>query len=211
MLTRKELEELVNTPDHELDKYELMGKRSAFSRGLPYYGKLRSKFPIHFTSFVDMHYRHKIKGVEISETFSRDTDGFINFLLYLGDLNTEYDTLGRIDHSKGYIEGNFKWEPYWENYSEAALRNVKTNNLRVKSIELYNESIKKFYQLQSQIIIVDDLYELFGKNTESTQKNFNYLLKKLNFIQLPNPQRISYNDEVLINKFNINEYLKINS
>lgn len=208
MLTRKELEDLVNIPDHKLDKYELMGKRSAFSRGLPYYGKLRSKFPIHFTSFADMHTRHKTKGIEISETFKRDVDGFINFLLYLGDLNTEYDTLGRKDHSKGYIEGNFKWEPYWENYSEAALRNIKTNNLCVNSNELYNESVKKFHQLQDQIIVVDDLYELFNRNTIDKQKEFNKLLKKLKFIQLPNPQRISYRDEVTINKFNIDEYLK---
>lgn len=208
MLTRKELEDLVNIPDHKLDKYELMGKRSAFSRGLPYYGKLRSKFPIHFTSFADMHTRHKTKGVEISETFSRDVDGFINFLLYLGDLNTEYDTLGRKDHSKGYIEGNFKWEPYWENYSEAALRNVKTNTYHINFIKSYNEIIKKFYQLQNQIIVVDDLYEQFGKNTESTQKKFNYVLKELDFIQLPNPERISYRDEVVINEFDIDKYLK---
>lgn len=207
MLTRKELEDLVNTPDHELDRYELMGKRSAFSRGLPYYGKLRSKFPIHFTSFAAMYARHKTKGVEISETFSRDTDGFINFLLYLGDLNTEYDTLGRIDHSKGYIEGNFKWEPYWENYSEAAVRNVKTNNLHVNSNKLYNESIKKFYQLQNQTIIVDDLYELFGKNTIDKQKEFNKLLKELDFVQLPIPQRVSYSDKATINEFDIDEYL----
>lgn len=207
MLTRKELEDLVNTPDHELDRYELMGKRSAFSRGLPYYGKLRSKFPIHFSSFTHMYARHKTKGVEISETFSRDVDGFINFLLYIGDLNTEYDTLGRIDHSKGYIEGNFKWEPYWENYSEAALRNVSTNTYHVNFVKSYNENIKKFHQLQNQTIIVDDLYELFGKSTESTQKKFNYLLKELDFVQLPIPQRISYRDKVTINEFDIDEYL----
>lgn len=123
MLSRKKLSALARVPESMLTVEELAGKRSAESRGLPYYGKLRKEFPTHFTSFAKIHYRTKLSGLACD--FPRTVEGFIEFLLYIGDVPDDqlWPTVGRFDHSKGYICGNFAWQDQDENSGESVARN----------------------------------------------------------------------------------------
>lgn len=125
MLSREELNELANFDDSKLTNEEYGGKISVISRGLPYYGKLKKEFPAHWSSFTGMHKRHKVKGVDIDSLFDRDVNGFIEFILYVGDIPKFMidPSIGRIDHSKGYIVGNFRWESLSSNAKESSERN----------------------------------------------------------------------------------------
>ncbi len=139
MLSREELIELSNPDDTKFTQEEWMGKLSVISRGHPYYGLLKKEFPTHWMSFSGMHKRKKEYNIEIDSLFERNTNGFIEFILYLGDVpeNMIIPTVGRIDHSKGYIVGNFRWESKGSNSSEVGIRNVKKygwEQIRLSSI-----------------------------------------------------------------------------
>jgi hypothetical protein len=123
MLKKKQLKRLLNIPDSELTIQEYAGKRSALARGLPYYGVLRSMYPQHFSSFGTMHWR--LQEGTLACDFPRDAEGFIDFLVYLGDVPAGMNrpSLGRDDHSVGYVRGNFAWQEMSENSSESVQRN----------------------------------------------------------------------------------------
>lgn len=130
MRTKQELLSLLN---HNLTHQEEMGKRSAIARGLPYYGYLKSEYPQHFSSFSRMHARTLVSGKDCD--FPRNAEGFISFLLYLGDIPEGMisPTLGRKDHSKGYVIGNFAWEERSLNCSKAG--SATFDNLTQETID----------------------------------------------------------------------------
>lgn len=206
MLNRQELEALANVPDHELNRYESMGKASAESRGLPYYGRLRSEYKDHFTSFLCMHNRCMRENIEISKNFSRDAEGFINFLLYLGDLQTDTDSLGRRDHTKGYIEGNFRWQPLEENSKESGIRNKKNpSKKKLHSHYIFIEVLEYLSANQNKILNISQLYLDLKKIKKEQRYSLRERLKVLPFITIQNFKHLN-NFQVEIGTFDINEY-----
>lgn len=125
MKTKRALRRLLDKSGSELSRTELMGKRSAESRGLPYYGILRKRYPQHFISFSDMHQR--VAERNLGCEFPRTVDGFIDFLVYVDDVSDGMSnpSLGRFDHSVGYVVGNFAWQELSANSQESAERNRK--------------------------------------------------------------------------------------
>lgn len=64
------------------------------------------------------------RDIGVAECFERTVDGFIAFILYLGDVpcGMERPTVGRIDHDRGYELGNFTWQSMSENSKEVRVR-----------------------------------------------------------------------------------------
>jgi hypothetical protein len=118
METKSQLIELSNPPDNELTWEMKAAKNSVLSRGFPYYGKLKHCFPYHWSSFANMHKRGTYTE------FPRTVEGFIEFILYLGDvpLGMQSPTIGRKDHFKGYIRDNFEWQEFGANSRDATKR-----------------------------------------------------------------------------------------
>lgn len=131
-ITREFLEELSCPSDDDLSHHEIMGKKSAIKRGLPYYGRLRKEFPIHFNAFRRMHKRNVVE-------FPMNVEGFISFILVIGPVPKDMSrpSVGRKDHSVGYLKDNYRWESLSDNSREAAIRcrpkggiyNIKRLNL----------------------------------------------------------------------------------
>lgn len=130
MKPRDELIRLLNT----VRGSNLGGLKSAHARGLPYYGSLPLEYPRHFASFKRMHSRAARSGLEVA--FPRSGHGFVKFLLYVGDIpkGMVQPSLGRKDHSKGYVPKNFGWQSYSDNSSESASRNLKSRNQNMAPI-----------------------------------------------------------------------------
>lgn len=122
-----------------MDYFE-MAQRSLQVRGYPYYGKYKKDYPVHWSSFIGMYKR------AINTEFPRTLKGFKDFINYLGPVpkGMKKPTVGRSDHNKGYIKGNFKWQELSENSKEGSVRafrsiknTLKTPNMikRKKLIE----------------------------------------------------------------------------
>lgn len=209
MLNRQELENLLNVPDSELNRYEAMGKSSAESRGLPYYGRLRSKYKDHFISFINMHKRSKMYNIEISKNFSRDAEGFINFLLYLGDLQTDTDSLGRQDHTKGYIEGNFRWQPLEENCKESGDRTKRNaNKYKLPEHFIFLKLLEYLSNNKNNILHITQLHTDLSKTDKNKKYKLYIRLTNLKFIDILNFKgtRDFY---IKINDFDINDYRRL--
>lgn len=101
----------------------LGGYRSATARGLPYYGKLRSKFPVHFRSFIGVVKRSEISG--LASDFSRTPESLAKFIFHIGAIPSDMKepTVGRFNHAKGYVIGNFAWQEKHDNVKESGTRN----------------------------------------------------------------------------------------
>lgn len=117
-----------------------MAKLSVEARGLPYYHGLNKQYPIHWSSFTNMHER--IDYYKLITDFPRNYQGFKNFVAYLGDVpvGMKKPTVGRKDHSIGYVKGNFTWQEFSENSAECGariiLKNVKNSPNFVKQTML---------------------------------------------------------------------------
>lgn len=176
MLSKEELIKLSDPDDSELNNDEYAAKLSVLSRGYPYYGQLKKKFPIHWMSFSGMYKRKRQYEIEIDSLFKRNVDGFIEFILYIGDVPKYMisPSVGRIDHSKGYIIGNFRWESAYSNSIESGIRNgwkhsegIKLSNIKRRKIP--NETVKIIRNFR------------IGKLKDLTETKFiNYCIEWLN-------------------------------
>jgi hypothetical protein len=92
------------------------------SRGWPYYGVLGKVYPHHLSSFKNV--QKRVVELSLPCDFEHTVDGFIDFLVYLGDVppNMVRPSVGRIDHKNGYVRENFRWECLSENSSEGSVR-----------------------------------------------------------------------------------------
>jgi len=153
---------------------------STISRGLPFYGGLKIEFPYHWNSFKSMQRRSSLKSYECDFTY--DVDGFIDFILYLGAVpfSIKIPTIGRLDHSKGYIKGNFKWEEQYDNYSEAGTRLYESETAGYKQNQFYkkcNELKIKLVQLNENKTLNDLLVYLNYKDPRRLLWSINKLLE----------------------------------
>jgi len=84
--------------------------------------KLKRSNPIFGTAFKHMMDRVKLYKLDCS--YTRDEKGFIEFVKDIGEvpLTIKKPSVGRKDHSKGYVKGNFNWQERSENSYEAAKR-----------------------------------------------------------------------------------------
>lgn len=93
---------------------------------------MRNKYPVHWIGFVGIHKRHRERGRALGPEFSRDIQGFWNFIEEIGPVpkGMNRPTVGQINHRKGYIAGNFRWESHYDNTQESAIRNRKGEKLQ---------------------------------------------------------------------------------
>lgn len=84
--------------------------------------KIKRANPIFGTSFKHMMDRVKLYNLECS--YTRDEKGFLEFVKDIGEipLNMKSPSVGRKDHTKGYVKGNFDWQERTENSYESAKR-----------------------------------------------------------------------------------------
>jgi len=85
-------------------------------------GEINSKtHPYHAMAFWNRH----SKGMEMDSDFTWDIEGFRRFVEYIGEIpeGMKSPSLGRRDHSIGYIKGNFFWQEVSDNSRESATRN----------------------------------------------------------------------------------------
>lgn len=63
--------------------------------------------------FKNMHGRVRRGKVSCTD-FTRDRDGYLEFCKELGPIPAKLKrvSVGRIDHFKGYVRGNIRWEEY---------------------------------------------------------------------------------------------------
>jgi hypothetical protein len=138
--------------------------KSLEARGLPYYHGLNKSYPVHFVSFSNMHNRISDKNLETD--FPRTYEGFKDFIEYLGDIpiGMKKPTIGRKDHSKGYIRGNFEWQEYSKNSLESTIRNnlivqaIRNSPTFCKSLEL-EEFVSS---LKQKTLITKELAKYLG-------------------------------------------------
>ena len=172
-MNREDIETYIN---RSLNHYENMAKKSCESRGLPYYYGLRHKYPTHSSSFAGIHNRHITKNIYVSDRYRRDLEGFINFLVDIGDVpkNMAEPTVGRYDHDKGYIKGNFRWQELRENSKEVSERNGMTKKDKLikyldslKSIEDYNfDNAKKASEFKCYRTVNKIKREYYGNSSK---------------------------------------------
>lgn len=138
MLSKKQLLDIVLEEDDELlSRYALLGKKSARKRGVPYYGKLRELYPIHFQV-----YRYIIKQTGKVE-FSHNLEGFVDFLLDIGEIpkGLSKPSIRVIDPSKGYTWGNVSWI---EGDKEKLRKSFRTKRHLKKSTKSKQYRLHKF-------------------------------------------------------------------
>lgn len=168
-MNRTDLSKIFEDGEKYLTPLQLAAKQSVVSRGLPYYGILRKRFPQHFSSFLNMHKRTS----QIDVDFGRSLSGFINFIEYLGVVPKLMisPTAGRLDHSKGYLRGNFAWQSRFDNLAELNSRknciiNAVKNNSNIKTFN----NLKHFANGLSQIKLTTDLAVSLGYSSKKSMR-----------------------------------------
>ena len=108
---------------------------------LPYgqakYGSLKKDYPQHWESFRNIHDRCRRMGIEIDYHFRRNIQGLANLIECLGPVpeGMRYPTVGRIDHSRGYLRDNIRWQERSANSREAVdRRHLPKRYMRLKSL-----------------------------------------------------------------------------
>lgn len=125
-ILKEDLIELLNP--RNLSDTEYAGKISVLSRGLPYYGRLHTKYPYHWISWCCMH--NRIIQCNLDTDFPRTALGFVDFILYLGEVPDDMinPTTGRLNHNLGYTKQNFVWQSKRDNSSECGSRVITNTN-----------------------------------------------------------------------------------
>ena len=90
------------------------------------YGIVKILYPVHFKHFHWLQERAKELGTDLT----RDSSGLLEFVEEIGQVPEEISRLsvGRKDHSSGYVKGNYEWQDMSSNSSESAKRNCLTFN-----------------------------------------------------------------------------------
>jgi len=189
MHSKKELYDIVL--DTHLTRFESMGKQSANNRQLPYYGKLKHIYPKHFSAFSHLKAKYECG-------FEKNLDGFIEFLIDLGDIPQTKSTIAprisTINQEKGYIKGNMMWDVLRKSYKPIENKNkIATQNQQKLLIDfLVNTSFN------TQIYLTNELTEQLGYSSfytlERSLKKLNYTIYKDAsgyFIQTQRYQRLT--------------------
>lgn len=84
------------------------------------YGDFGRDHPIHLGRFFDLQRRAKSVGTDLSF----DLEGFRRFVSIIGPIPSSMlrPSVGRCNHSLGYVEGNYEWQEFEENCRESAVR-----------------------------------------------------------------------------------------
>jgi len=95
--------------------FQIRGPGSKFQS---IYGEVGKLFPRHLGHFKEMLKRSKKYSRECD--FDRSASGFLLFVEHIGPYPEDMirPTVGRKDHSKGYVYGNFEWQTLEENNRE---------------------------------------------------------------------------------------------
>jgi len=147
--------------------------------GKPCYEGLKQKYPVHFSSFSALNGRCKRKKLE--NDFPRTKKGFEDFIEYIGPIpkGMKWPSVGRLDHKKGYIKGNFRWQEMSENSADH--KSWMINNKR-EEIRKLVPSIAKYDKLVEFLKNLDCDFCINGKVCEF----FDYTNKKIFFEALRN-------------------------
>lgn len=116
------LRSLVFPDESSLTINELRTKRRCATQGISYYGRARysEESSIYYTAFDGVMIRTKAE--KLDSDYSRTPESFIEFYLEIGNIPDGMisPTVGRLDHSLGYLRGNFEWQSFSDNSSEVA-------------------------------------------------------------------------------------------
>jgi len=115
----------------------------------PRYGNLKYLYPDHFRHFQVMQDRAKNGcGTE----YSNDSSGLLEFIEEIGPYPTGMvmPTVGRKDHSKGYIQGNFTWQSRSDNAKESGLRAGFTSESQTGTKQPEDVSKKKSLSMKGK-------------------------------------------------------------
>jgi len=160
----KFIEHTENCMMQHLQSYNYGAFRSIASRGMPYYGKYKKAYPYHWSSFCCMYKRKS----EIDPLFSRNFAGFIHFVSCLGPVPEDMTnpSIGRKDHTIGYIKDNFAWQEFSENIREGAFRNADKHRYIGKALLSPNRkkylSLLDFLSKNQGKFHIKDIYSKLG-------------------------------------------------
>lgn len=78
-----------------------------------YWALINPRFARELQAFKGMHNRVR-EGKSPSILWSRDFDGFHRFLQHIGPIpgKMKKPSVGRKEHTQGYLPGNVHWEPH---------------------------------------------------------------------------------------------------
>lgn len=89
------------------------------------YSLLREMYPQHYSAYLHMFEHARAASLEVDPDFCPiGVLGFSRFVDYMGDVPEYMDNpqRGRIDHTKGYVKGNFHWQDRADNLAELRSR-----------------------------------------------------------------------------------------
>ena len=111
------------------------------------YGNIKLVYPEFNVYWNWMHDRAKLVGTDLT----RDCFGYFEFVCELGPIPPDIDrpTVGRKDHAKGYVSGNYKWQEFVDNARENTSRNYSNKTGKYSEISLRNMSISLTGRTQS--------------------------------------------------------------
>jgi hypothetical protein len=142
MFSKEELRDQYDKDIASLSGRYRAAKDRMDAKGFPYYGVFRERYANHLSSFKNMQKRVKDLGFDCD--FEHSINGFIEFLVYLGDVpdGIGRPSIGRYDHSKGYVKGNFRWESLSENSAEVGRRRKHKRGEEASKAVLKNGEVR---------------------------------------------------------------------
>ena len=107
-------------------------------KGSGKFGMLKFTHPHHFDHFWHLQSRAKQVGTD----FTDDEFGLFEFIAEIGPYPSDMvrPSVGRKDHTKGYVRGNFEWQPLSENSGESTTRTRTGKKQSDKTVELKRQA-----------------------------------------------------------------------